>query len=290
MYRTRTAALAATAMACSLLLGACGGGDAEGVRDSATTIPADQVSFQNGTAEQNKADPNSGDFAADAAPAAQAKQSNQVIRTWVQLSAASVGELDPVVTNAAGFVLYRFDKDAPSKSNCFDACEKTWPPYLVKPGGKVFIDGIKRTDVGFVRRGKGFQLTIGGAPLYLFSKDVEPGDTKGQGVGGTWFGVTPDGKRSGQDGDLAEPTVQEGTGGQDDTDSQGGDTGSVRNSALVERSEDGRHKYVDDPTDPESSSGTVSCRGCRNTSPGGTVSVVSADDDESVGEFTSGTR
>ncbi|WP_328686107.1 hypothetical protein [Streptomyces sp. NBC_00343] len=282
MYRTRTAALAAIAMAGTLLLGACGGGGAEGVRDSATTVPADQVSFKNGTAKQNKADPNTGDFAANAAPAKQAQQSNPVIRTWVQLSAASVGELDPVVTNAAGFVLYRFDKDAPSKSNCFDACEKTWPPYLVKPGGKVFIDGIKKADVGFVRRGKGFQLTIGGAPLYLFSKDVEPGDTKGQGVGGTWFGVTPDGKRSGQDGDVAEPTVEEGTGGQDDASSQGAGTGGVRNTEFVERSEDGLYKFVDDPSDPESAAGTVSGRGCRNTSLGAAISAISADDDESV--------
>jgi len=30
-------------------------------------------------------------------------------------------------------------------------------------------------------------------PLYLFSGDQQPGDTNGQGVGGVWFAVTPDG-------------------------------------------------------------------------------------------------
>ncbi|MFD0304058.1 hypothetical protein [Streptomyces sp. NPDC127119] len=248
------------------------------MKDSETSIAADEVSFKDGTAEQNKADLSTGDFAANAAPAKQSKQSSPVIRNWVQLSAASAGDLDPVVTNAAGFVLYRFDKDEPSKSNCFDECEKTWPPYLVKPGGKVFIDGIKKSDVGFIQRGKGFQLTLGKAPIYLFSKDTAPGDTNGQGVGGTWFGVTPDGQRAGQDGGgAAEPEIEEnGTGG----------SGSAGSGAkeLVERSVDGRYKFADDPDDSESAVGTVSGRGCKNTSLGGAISSISPDDDQSAGK------
>ncbi|WP_314221009.1 hypothetical protein [Streptomyces zaehneri] len=283
MYRTRIATVAATVMTGALLLTACGGGDEQGARDSETTIPADEVSFKAGTAEQNKADLSTGDFAANAAPAKQSQQSSPVTRNWVQLSAASAGDLDPVVTNAAGFVLYRFDKDEPSKSNCFDACEKTWPPYLVKPGGKVFIDGIKKGDVGFIRRGKGFQLTLGKAPLYLFSKDLAPGDTNGQGVGGTWFGVTPDGRRAGEGGgEAAEPEIEEagnggGTGG-------GGSAGGATKGELVERSTDGLYKFVDDPNDSESAAGTVSGRGCKNTSLGGAISAISPDDDQSVGK------
>ncbi|MFJ3671054.1 hypothetical protein ACIPSE_31790 [Streptomyces sp. NPDC090106] len=271
------ATLTATALAGALLLTACGSGDAEGVRDSETTIPAGEVNFKSGTAEQNKADLSTGDFAANAAPAKQSKESTPVIRNWVQLSASSAGDLDPVVTNAAGFVLYRFDKDEPSKSNCFDACEKTWPPYLVKPSGKVFIDGIDKADVGFIRRGKGFQLTLNKAPIYLFSKDLAPGDTNGQGVGGTWFGVTPDGQRAGQDGDAAEPEIEDnGTGGTSGSGTAG--------KELVERSEDGLYKFVDDPNDSESAAGTVSGRGCKNTALGGAISAISPDDDQSVGK------
>ncbi|MDR6980885.1 putative lipoprotein with Yx(FWY)xxD motif [Streptomyces sp. 3330] len=282
MYRTRIATVAATLMAGTLLLTACGGGDEQAAKNSETSVAADEVNFKDGTAKQNKADLSTGDFAANAAPAK--KQSSPVIRNWVQLSAASAGDLDPVVTNAAGFVLYRFDKDTPGKSNCFDACEQTWPPYLVKPGGKVFIDGIKKSDVGFIRRSKGFQLTLGKAPLYLFSKDLQPGDTNGQGVGGTWFGVTPDGKRSGEDGgEVAEPEIEEsGNGGA--TGGNGSAGGETKGTKLVARSQDGLYKFADDPNDSESAVGTVSGRGCKNTSLGGAISSISPDDDQSVGK------
>lgn len=282
MYRTRIATFTAAALAGALLLTACGGGEEESAADSGTSVPAGEVNFKAGTAKQNKADLSTGDFAANAAPAKQATEPTPVIRNWVQLSAAAAGDLDPTVTNAAGFVLYRFDKDEPSKSNCFDECEKTWPPYLVKPGGKVFIDGINKKDVGFIRRGKGFQLTLGKAPLYLFSKDQAPGDTNGQGVGGTWFGVTPDGQRAGQGaGDVAEPEIEEpGTGG-GEPGTEGGGKGGAE---LVERSEDGLYKFVDDPNDAESAAGTVSGTGCQNTALGGAISSISPDNDESVGK------
>jgi predicted lipoprotein with Yx(FWY)xxD motif len=118
---------------------------------------------------------------------------------WVQLSAGKAGALNPVVLNGAGFTLYRFDKDtpSPSKSNCSGDCAKTWPPVLVDQGGKIFLDGVDRSAVGVVKRDDGtLQVTIGGWPVYRFSKDQRAGDTNGQGVGGTWFGVRPDGKKA----------------------------------------------------------------------------------------------
>ncbi|WP_229844691.1 hypothetical protein [Streptomyces cinnamoneus] len=119
---------------------------------------------------------------------------------WVQLSASKAGALNPVVVNGAGFTLYRFDKDTadPSKSTCNGECASTWPPVVVAPGGKVFLDGVDRSKVGTVKRDDGtLQVTVGGWPVYRFSKDAKPGETKGQGVGGTWFGVAPDGKKAG---------------------------------------------------------------------------------------------
>lgn len=38
------------------------------------------------------------------------------------------------------------------------------------------------------------QQAIDGWPLYAFSGDAKPGDTNGQGVGGTWYAVSPDAK------------------------------------------------------------------------------------------------
>ncbi|MEU5699577.1 hypothetical protein [Streptomyces aurantiacus] len=203
MFRTRAAALSSFAAVGVLLLSACGGGDGDGDdkaaanASSAPPAASANLEFTPGTAQENKARPNTGDFAANAMPSV--TESKPVVRKWIQLSADKAGELDPVVINGAGFTLYRFDKDTadPSKSNCVDDCATTWPPYLVANKGRVFLDGVDKSAIGFIPRDGGLQVTLGGWPVYLFSKDLKPGDTNGQGVGGTWFGVAPDGQKAG---------------------------------------------------------------------------------------------
>ncbi|MEV4880118.1 hypothetical protein [Streptomyces cyaneofuscatus] len=203
MFRKRAMALASFAAVGVLMLSACGGSEDSAANPGGAAAEAGgqgnaiDLSFNSGTAKENNADPKTGDLAPDAAPAVAKKP---VVRKWVQLSAGQAGDLNPVIVNGAGFTLYRFDNDTanPSKSNCSGDCATTWPPYLVAPGGKVFLDNIKASAVGFIKRPDGnFQVTVGGWPTYLFSKDTKPGDTNGQGVGGTWFGVTPDGERAG---------------------------------------------------------------------------------------------
>ncbi|MEU5538637.1 hypothetical protein [Streptomyces sp. NPDC020362] len=212
MFRAR-AVFASCAALGVLLLSACSHdeGKADSSQSSSSAAAGAGLAFRSGTASQNNVGANTGDFAAGAAPAAAAKK--PVARNWVQLSAGKAGALNPVVKNGAGFTLYRFDKDTanPSKSNCFGDCATTWPPYLVAKGGRVFLDGVPKSSVGFIQRDGAFQVTIGGWPVYLFSKDLKPGDTNGQGVGGTWFGVTPDGQKAGstgggQTGTSASPT------------------------------------------------------------------------------------
>ncbi|MGW3564141.1 hypothetical protein ACWDSL_09660 [Streptomyces sp. NPDC000941] len=215
MLGKRSAAFAALATTGVLLLTACGGGDdsaqnskasqasqtskapqssqktSESERSSAASGAMD-LSFRSGTAKQGGAAPKTGDWAGSGTPKA---------RKWVQLSAGRAGALNPVVVNGAGFTLYRFDKDTamPSKSNCEGACATTWPPVLIAPGGKIFVDGVKPSAIGVIKRADGTrQVTINGWPVYRFSKDAKPGDTNGQGVGGTWFGVTPDGQKAGR--------------------------------------------------------------------------------------------
>ncbi|MFD7441810.1 hypothetical protein [Streptomyces sp. NPDC059909] len=204
--------IASAAAAGALLLTACNG-DGYGTDAAApsTAASADgqgrtqSLDFLSGTAQQNKARAGTGDWAnGPGRPAA-----TPVAKKWVQLSAATAGDLNPVVVNGAGFTLYRFDKDTanPSKADCNGECATTWPPVVVAPGGKIFIDGVKKSDVGVVKRDDGnLQVTIGGWPVYRFSKDLKPGDTNGQGVGGTWFGVTPDGRKAGG-GRAGEPAT-----------------------------------------------------------------------------------
>lgn len=106
-------------------------------------------------------------------------------------------KLGPVVADAEGFTLYRFDNDTanPSTSACAGDCAKTWPPV---PAGSTKPGGVDASRVGSLQRADGMrQLTIAGWPVYRFAKDTAPGQTNGQGVGGTWFAVTPDGKKAG---------------------------------------------------------------------------------------------
>ncbi|MFC4948008.1 hypothetical protein [Pseudonocardia sp. GCM10023141] len=97
-----------------------------------------------------------------------------------------------------GFTLYRFDKDSPKppKTTCVDKCATTWPPVIVQ-GAVPAIAGVDPAAVGTVARPDGSkQLTVGNWPVYRFSGDKAAGDTAGQGVGGTWFAVAPDGKKA----------------------------------------------------------------------------------------------
>ncbi|MER7670162.1 hypothetical protein ABTY61_17055 [Kitasatospora sp. NPDC096128] len=195
MIRARTAILsAALATGLAALTGCSPSGTEAEPKPSESTTASSPVSYVPGTAQEHNAPADTGDFAAGGT-------NTQAAMKWVQLSVGAAGPLNPVVRNAAGFTLYRFDKDTakPSKSTCNDACATTWPPVLVQPGSRIFLDGVAQADVGVLKRDDGtLQATIGGWPVYRFSKDTAPGQDNGQGVGGTWFAVTPEGGKAGQ--------------------------------------------------------------------------------------------
>jgi predicted lipoprotein with Yx(FWY)xxD motif len=200
MKRIRVTAAAALLAAGTIALTACGpvSDDASSAANAGAGVKAASVastlSFTNGTAKGNNAPADTGDFF-------NGPSDNPVAMKWVQLSAGAANGLNPIVHDGAGFTLYRFDKDSasPSKSNCNGDCATTWPPVLVRPGSRIFVDGVPKSEIGVVKRDDGqLQVTIGGWPVYKFSKDTAPGQTNGQGVGGTWFGVTPDGGKAGQ--------------------------------------------------------------------------------------------
>ncbi|MFF8828702.1 SCO0930 family lipoprotein [Streptomyces sp. NPDC015131] len=114
-----------------------------------------------------------------------------------QLAVWDSKELGKVVTDSEGLTLYRFDKDTPEppKSNCEGDCAKAWP--VVTADGAKPPAGVDASLMGEVTRADGTkQLTIDGWPMYRYAKDTKPGDTNGQGVGGTWFAAAPDGKKA----------------------------------------------------------------------------------------------
>jgi predicted lipoprotein with Yx(FWY)xxD motif len=125
-----------------------------------------------------------------------------------RLIAATVGRLGTVVTDGNGVTLYRFDKDSssPSASNCNGTCAANWPPTLAGSGA-VQVTGVSQSRVGSVTRADGTkQITLNGWPLYRYAKDTAAGQANGQGIGGTWFAVTPQGKKATAQ-PLASPTT-----------------------------------------------------------------------------------
>ncbi|MFF3500949.1 SCO0930 family lipoprotein [Streptomyces sp. NPDC003247] len=114
-----------------------------------------------------------------------------------ELSVSANAELGKVLIDADGMTLYRFDADTaePPKSNCDGDCATTWPP--VPADDATAGDGIDKSLLGEVTRSDGTkQLTVDGWPVYRYAKDTNAGDTNGQGVGGKWFALAPDGKKA----------------------------------------------------------------------------------------------
>jgi predicted lipoprotein with Yx(FWY)xxD motif len=125
-------------------------------------------------------------------------QGAQAAGPRANLVAQEVGSLGMVLTDKDGLTLYRFDKDTakPAVSNCYDTCEKNWPPLLAE-GKQLTFTGVDQKMVGTTTRKDGTkQVTINGWPMYTYAKDTQPGDANGQGMGGTWYAATPEGKKA----------------------------------------------------------------------------------------------
>jgi predicted lipoprotein with Yx(FWY)xxD motif len=139
-----------------------------------------------------------------APPAEQAAAAAPTVLTpppGVVLSANGTAQLGTVVIDGEGYTLYRYERDTanPPAATCADECATTWPPVLAEPGAPLTLEGVQEAAVGTVTRPDGaVQLTLGGWPLYRFTGDPQPGATTGQGAGGTWFAVTPDGGKAAQ--------------------------------------------------------------------------------------------
>lgn len=97
-----------------------------------------------------------------------------------------------ILANAEGETLYVFLNDEGGESSCYDNCAQTWPALVVEgdPTAGAGVTGALGTTE---RRDGSQQVTIADAPLYTYSADTAPGNTNGQGVGGVWFVVAPDG-------------------------------------------------------------------------------------------------
>jgi predicted lipoprotein with Yx(FWY)xxD motif len=94
------------------------------------------------------------------------------------------------LTDSTGKTLYIFDRDTTATSACAGQCATTWPPLLLPAGAGTSIPppagASGALTVSPRPDGSGSQVVWNGKPLYRYSGDVNPGDTTGDGVGGTW--------------------------------------------------------------------------------------------------------
>ena len=99
---------------------------------------------------------------------------------------------DPKLGNhlvaASGMSLYVYSKDKANISNCTGTCATTWPPYAPATDATLALGDSTITGqlVTITRADGTTQLTYKGKPVYFYKNDVNPGDVKGQGVGGVW--------------------------------------------------------------------------------------------------------
>jgi predicted lipoprotein with Yx(FWY)xxD motif len=106
--------------------------------------------------------------------------------------------LGKILVNSQGRTLYLFRRDSGTKSACTEACAIEWPP-LRATGRPTVGGGADASIVATSARPDGKpEVTYNGHPLYPFSGDQKPGDTKGQGVnafGGLWYALSSAGNQ-----------------------------------------------------------------------------------------------
>lgn len=103
--------------------------------------------------------------------------------------------LGTILVDDRGQTLYLFTSETGTDSACNDACAQTWPPLTIVGESPVAGDGVDASLLGTARRDSGvMQVTYNGHRLYHYAGDKRAGDTEGQGIGSSWYVVSPAGE------------------------------------------------------------------------------------------------
>ena len=148
------------AVAASLLLAACGSSSSSNTTSSAASTQS----------------------------AAQTSNSSSSSVVVVKTASNSLGT---ILVDSQGMTLYHLSGEVNGKFICTSsACVGVWHPLIAPSSGAPSGEGV---TLGTVKRPEGtVQVTYKGTPLYTFTGDQQPGETKGQGIKdvGTWSVVT----------------------------------------------------------------------------------------------------
>lgn len=108
----------------------------------------------------------------------------------VFLKTSSSPELGTYLVDKQGHTLYAFKSDKNGKSVCNGECAKIWPPFIKLNNG-IAASSVTGALSTFERADKSLQMTYIGQPLYLYVKDLKPGDTNGNNFNNLWTIVKP---------------------------------------------------------------------------------------------------
>lgn len=104
--------------------------------------------------------------------------------------------LGTIVDTGKGMTVYYYDKDVANsgKSTCYGGCAALWPA-VTTTAATPSVTGVTG-KVGTITRTDGStQVTVNGLPVYTYAADPSAGDINGQGVGGIWWVVAPNGDK-----------------------------------------------------------------------------------------------
>jgi predicted lipoprotein with Yx(FWY)xxD motif len=101
------------------------------------------------------------------------------------------GDAGEFLVDGGGFALYAFTSDTEGTPTCEGDCLTAWP---LVPGGTAVSPDLDAALFTEVPHPTGVsQMKAGEWPLYRYIDDTAAGQTNGQGVGGVWWLVAPDG-------------------------------------------------------------------------------------------------
>jgi predicted lipoprotein with Yx(FWY)xxD motif len=108
----------------------------------------------------------------------------------VKTASTSLGD---VLVTADGMTVYAFTNDKNGKPTCTGGCADAWHPVAVQ--GDKLPAGMD-ASIFSVAEGadESYQLAAKNQPLYTFTGDTKAGDVTGQGVGNSWYVVSPSGE------------------------------------------------------------------------------------------------
>lgn len=167
-------------LAALLLLAACGGTADDAAGDAVDTADSEPAAAEPATTSEP---------AAASEPATTSEPAEDGTVT-VEVADTDLGQ---ILVDGEGMTLYVFDNDSGGESSCTGDCANTWPPLTAEVSAG---DDVDDSLLGTTEREDGTaQVTYDDQPLYYFAGDEAAGDTNGQGVGGIWWVVGPDGQK-----------------------------------------------------------------------------------------------